>query len=55
MVTCKVGGGKLNIRKLGKYGNLQIAIKVAGSIGSHLELLKMTDNQNRKFDVLGIL
>ena len=40
--------------------NLQIAIKVTLAAildllyGSHLELLKMASNQNRKFDVLGI-
>ena len=30
------GGTELNIGKLGKFGNLQIAMKVAGSIGSHI-------------------
>ena len=39
------GGGIANIRKLRKFGKLQIFIKVVRSIsghtGSHLELLKM--------------
>ena len=30
------GGNEPNIRKLRNFGNLQIAIKVAGSIGSHI-------------------
>ena len=30
------GGTKLNIRKLGNFRKLQIAIKVAGNIGSHI-------------------
>ena len=30
------GGNELNIEKLGNFGNLQITIKVAGSIGSHI-------------------
>ena len=39
----------MNIGKLGKFGKLQIFIKVLGSIsghmsGSHLELLKMAAN-----------
>ena len=56
------GGTDPNIGKLEYFGNLQIVIKVSGSIGSHigssigshLELLKMSTNENRKFDVLGI-
>ena len=56
------GGGTPNIGKLRKFGKLQIFIKVAGSIGSHiesiygshLELFKMATNQNAKFHVLGI-
>ena len=36
MVTCKVGGTELNIGKLGNFENLQIAMKVVGSIGSHI-------------------
>ena len=57
-----MGGDQAKHRKLGNLTKLQIAIKVAGNIGnllgllygSHLELLKMAANQNRKSDVLGI-
>ena len=65
VITVQYGwrGGLPDIGKCGKFGKLQISIKVAGIIGSHsgfviygnlLELLKMARNQNIKIDVFGI-
>ena len=54
--------GDPNIQKLGKFGKLQIVIKVVWNIDSHIRsliwqpssIIKNSANQNRKFDALDI-